>query len=114
MKRICPDCERPSFYPRRGHGDIRASIPKGYLSAVTIDGMCTTCWRAAKGIFRESTKSGITFVSSSHRPPMTEADYERVKADLAKLAEARRRRGIPKDGLDPAALARPGRYLIEA
>jgi hypothetical protein len=45
---------------------------------------------------------------------MTDAEMELARRALARMAESRRARGVPAEGLDPDLIQRRGRSLIEA
>lgn len=110
---LCPGCDRPSFYPRR-NGNLRSPIPNGYLSAVTADGTCTRCWRLKTGKTRPTVKGLDGARGAMIRRVMTDDEIEAARRGLARMAENRRRRGIPADGLDPERIQRRGLSLLEA
>ena len=116
MRMTCPGCERPTYYPRRvGNDRVRAkNLPAGTLIAVVSDGSCATCRRAATGKTRLLTKGTTIKRELVYRSHMTDAEVQRARDQLVKLWTARRRRGVPPDGLSLGTLQRSGLSLIEA
>ena len=110
MDMICPRCERPVIFISRSYSNPCRRRPEGLskdiVTAVTADGLCTTCWRATKGKPRPSLKGlldGIKYPPIG-RGPLTDEQIEQARQDIERFWADRRARGIPEDGLDPSEL----------
>ncbi|GGH93928.1 hypothetical protein ACFFGR_09470 [Arthrobacter liuii] len=118
MKAICPGCGRATFWrfrDRKDAGKSRPALPEGFLSAVTADGACMTCWRARNGKTRAiPVDPALAPRGISNRAPMTEEQITAARMSLARFTEDRRVRGIPAEGINPWELHRPGLSLLEA
>lgn len=108
---ICPTCERPTYKAVRvGNKHVRpTNCPEGALLAALLDGTCYRCHRVQRGIRTPSGRRREPII----RHKMTEDDIQRVNREYQRYTARRRTRGVPREGLHPSTLVRPGLFLME-
>jgi hypothetical protein len=109
----CPNCERLTYWPNR-IGDQRVkpkNVPEGALLAAILDGTCFTCRRIAKGLSSGGREDSKRERVSRHL--MTPEEVQRANQAYQCFTARRRTRGVPREGLHPSTLVRPGLFLME-
>jgi hypothetical protein len=100
----CPVCKRETYYPNRA-GAISTrpkDAPKTAVRAELRNGTCTKCRRIQKGYRRMSSK-GV--MSKSQKTARAKLNLQQEREALNSMVRARRRRGVPEDGISPAEWA---------
>jgi hypothetical protein len=109
----CHNCGRETYWPERvGNQRIKpADVPEGVLTAMLQDGTCVSCYRLLRGMTRHKRRPSET--RTYHRRNMSDAELLRATRSVLRYFQSRQHRGVPRDGLDPATLVKPGLFLME-
>lgn len=105
----CPECERPTWVAVRvGNEKVRPkTVPQGSVQAALLDGTCFTCRRVQRGDRRPNVRGFV------YRHRLTEEEVQQANHAYQRYTARRRTRGVPREGLPPSILVRPGLFLME-